>query len=807
MKTGDILSRLKGVRSTGDHKWEAQCPAHDDQNPSLTISQGEDGRTLICCHSGCTTEQICQAIDIQVCDLFDRKPQRKNARGRIVETYDYTNENGKVLFQCVRYSPKRFKQRRPDPDHPGEWIWNLDGVPRVLYRLPELKAAIAAGRTIQIAEGEKDCDALTRHGFAATCNPMGAGKWRPEHTKALEGANQVVVIADRDEAGRKHALAVAHVIHGVAKIVKLIELPDRDGKSVKDAADWLAAGGTADELRSIVDSAREIEPASEPQPPGSDVAQGEDFDGEAGTDGDEESDNKKRSIKSAATQLVKFAQEFAFFHDPQNRAFVRLEVNGHTEVWSVNSTQFRHLLAQTYWKRARKAINRNALADAITTLAGLACFDSPEAPVFLRVAWHREDILVDLCDAKWRVIEVTAEGWRVLEKSPVAFIRTGAMSGLPLPDRSMPPSLDPLWKILNVTPDQRPLVAGAFLNHFHPHGPFFVINFVGEQGTGKSCAAKIMRMLIDPNETPLRSPPREERDLLVQAASNWCVALDNLSALKPWLSDGICRLSTGGGHSARALYTDAEEFTLSVKRPVILNGIEDVATRPDLAERALQIELATIPDDRRIPERELWQNFAEAWPVIFAALLRGLVCALRDSPNVKCDSLPRMADAAIWATAGETAFGWPQGTFLSAYYRNLDESALASLDANPVGVAVRQLLDRQSQWVGDASQLLKALSDLAPDELKQRKAWPKLPRVLSACLRRLAPAFRRAGFNLEFNRDKNRRTIRLCKATNFASPASPASPESSTGGTGDANDANSQPFHDESGQSGQPDLI
>ena len=111
---------------------------------------------------------------------------------------------------------------------------------------------------------------------------------------------------------------------------------------------------------------------------------------------------------------------------------------------------------------------------------------------------------------------------------------------------------------------------------------YFVLNYVGEQGTAKSCTAKIQRQLIDPNENPLRSPPKEERDLLVQAASNRCVALDNLSSLPLWLSDGLCRLSTGGGHSARELYTDLEEISIAVKRPVILNGIEDVATRPIL---------------------------------------------------------------------------------------------------------------------------------------------------------------------------------------------------------------------------------
>src|SRR6516165_11479014 len=217
-------------------------------------------------------------------------------------------------------------------------------------------------------------------------------------------------------------------------------------------------------------------------------------------------------------------------------------------------------------------------------------------------------------------------------------------------------SIDPLWDLLNVTEEQRPLVEGALLNAFHPHGPYFVTNYVGEQGTAKSCAARIHRQLVDPNANPLRSPPKEERDLMAQAASNRCVALDNLSSLPPWLSDALCRLATGGGHSARTLYTDLEEISLAVKRPVILNGIEDVASRPDLAERVVQIELQTIPPHKRIPEKILWQKFDECRAAIFSAILDALACALRESPNVTVNSLPRMADAALWATAGEPAF-------------------------------------------------------------------------------------------------------------------------------------------------------
>jgi hypothetical protein len=212
--------------------------------------------------------------------------------------------------------------------------------------------------------------------------------------------------------------------------------------------------------------------------------------------------------------------------------------------------------------------------------------------------------------------------------------------------------MKPLWKLLNVSEAQRPLVIGSLLNAFDPEGPYFVTNYVGEHGTAKSSAARIERQLVDPSSNPLRSPPKGERDLIAQAASNRIVALDNLSYLPPWLSDAICRLATGGGHSARTLYTDLEEISLAVKRPVFLNGIEDVAVRPDLADRALQIELEEIPEENRMPEKVLWCEFDRHKTEIFSAILDALSCALRNRSKVKIKYLPRMADAVIWATAG-----------------------------------------------------------------------------------------------------------------------------------------------------------
>jgi hypothetical protein len=776
MTIAELLGRLEGVQRT-QNGWQARCPAHDDRRASLSIMEGWKGIVLHC-HAGCSPEAVAAKMGLSLADLFNGKPSSNTASLRIVATYDYTDERGNLLFQVCRLDPKDFRQRRPDPTSKHGWTWSTKEVRRVLFRLISVIAAVRDARPVYVCEGEKDVLAMQQAGFVATCNPGGAGKWRKEYGEPLRGA-EVVIIAHKDAPGRKHAADVASKLKAFAKSIRIIELPGLDGKPVKDAADYFEAGGEPADLDDLARSAPEWNTESFTR------------DGSASSDGDtgdepEHSDNEKgeKPKKSFATRLVELAKDFAFFHNPENRPFVRLGVNGHTEIWSVNSPQFRNLLSKIFWKKIGKAINRNALGDAVATLAGIACHDGPEEPVFLRVAPYGEKILIDVCDQEWRVVEVTAHGWTVLDKSPVAFIRTGAMRPLPVPASAERGCLDLLWDLLNVTPDQRPLVSGALLNYFHPCGPYFVIDFLGEQGTAKSCAAKIVRMLVDPNEIPLRSPPREERDLLIQAANNWVVAIDNLSSLQPWQSDGLCRLSTGGGHSARQLYTDGEEFSLSVKRPVILNGIDDVATRPDLAERALQIELETIPDDRRIPEKELWRKFEKAHPVIFSGLLNGLVCALHDLPTLKLDSLPRMADPTLWATAGETAFGWPRGTFLSVYLSNLRDGATASVESHPVGVAIQKLFEGVNEWVGEPAELLDVLAKSATDELKRARNWPPNARSLSACLRRLAQALRRSGIHIEFTRSQ-KRSIRLCKAGNLASFASPASPDE----TNDANDA------------------
>ena len=253
----EIAARIgHGTEKHTPEGWRVLCPAHADKNPSLDIRDGREGRTVMICRAGCEQEAVLIAAGLDWTDLFADDPKGPDDEwtpaGRAIARYPYVDEGGKLLFEVVRAEGKRFLQRRPDPLSKSGWTWKLGDVRRPLYRLPEVIDAVSAGRTIFCVEGEKDADAIRKAGAVATCNPHGAGKWRPEHTEALRDAD-VVVVADRDEPGYKHARGVYKALLGVASRVRLTE--PREGK---DASDHLLAGYGLEAL--VVMSTEETQP-------------------------------------------------------------------------------------------------------------------------------------------------------------------------------------------------------------------------------------------------------------------------------------------------------------------------------------------------------------------------------------------------------------------------------------------------------------------------------------------------------------------------------------------------------------------
>ena len=252
-----LLGCLSGVEQQGNNQWQACCPCHDDRKASLSVGS-HGGVVLVRCQAGCDTKDIVRSIGLEMKDLFPPSSNghsRNGKFGKIVETYDYRDADGKLIFQAVRMEPKDFRQRQPKDG--GGWKWSVKGCKVVPYRLPELSKADPAD-VVFIVEGEKDVDRLRGLGFTATCNAGGAGKWKPAHSEYLAGRH-VVVLEDNDSPGAKHAQQAAKSLQGKAASVKVIQLPGLPAKG--DVSDWLDAGGTADKLRAIVEAVPEWEPA------------------------------------------------------------------------------------------------------------------------------------------------------------------------------------------------------------------------------------------------------------------------------------------------------------------------------------------------------------------------------------------------------------------------------------------------------------------------------------------------------------------------------------------------------------------
>ena len=398
--------------------------------------------------------------------------------------------------------------------------------------------------------------------------------------------------------------------------------------------------------------------------------------------------------------LVDLAQSAELFHAPDGTGFADLDINGHRETWPIRAKGFRRWLARCFFEATQGAPSSEALQSALNVIEAKAHFDAPERVVHIRVAGLDDRLYLDLGDATWRAVEIDATGWRVIDNPPVRFRRAAGMQPFPVPVAGG--SIEVLRSFLNVQSDNDfVLVVAWALAVLRNRGPYPVIVLSGEQGSAKSTFSAILRALLDPNTAPLRALPREDRDLFIAASNGHVLAFDNVSGLPGWISDTLCRLATGGGFAVRQLYTDQDEVLFDAARPVILNGIEEIVTRPDLADRAVFLTLQPIPEEHRRPEQELWAAFDAARPRVLGVLLDAVVVGLKRLPETRLEKLPRMADFALWATACETAL-WPAGTFWSAYCGNCDEAVEGVIDADPIATAVRAVMATRTVWTGTA---------------------------------------------------------------------------------------------------------
>ena len=598
---------------------------------------------------------------------------------------------------------------------------------------------------VLVVEGASDAAAGLDLNFTTVGRPSATGG--ADYLATLLRDRYVVIVGEHDKgAGRLGADKTANALVGITASVKVIYPPD----GVKDLREWenAPAGCNRDEVLAVIRRSDEFVPNPDA--------------------GHTTSAALKKPTPSQADLLVELAVDATLFHDPgmDSDGFATIGKDGHRENWRISSKGFRRWLSHRFYTEHNKAPGSQALQDALNVIAGQAIHGAPEFGVHVRLAEHDGAIYLDLADDDWRAVEVTTNGWSVLssEKVPVKFVRRRGMKPLPVPETGG--DIHELRKFMNVKDGEQWILLCSYLvASLRPGRPFPLLNINGEQGSAKSTLCRMVREVVDPNHAPLRRPPRDERDLMIAATNGWLVAFDNLSGLSASLSDCLCVLATGGGFGTRELFSDDQEKLFDAMRPVMINGIDDLATRPDLLDRSINLTLEQISEEQRRDEDELWLAFYQSRPRILGGLLDVVVSGLKNLSTVKLERMPRMADFTKFAVAAAIQLGWTGDDFLKAYLGNRASANNLAIESSPIGPAVVDLMRKHESWNGIAKELLGELCEHHADEKTQRrKDWPKSPQAMSNALRRIAPNLRKSNIDVTFSQPlghNKRRTIQL----------------------------------------------
>ncbi|MBI3213169.1 MAG: hypothetical protein HYZ38_05075 [Mycobacterium sp.] len=726
---------IDALRTHGSHVDErdgttqAQCPAHDDRNPSLSIKPRDDGKGVVFfCHAGCEYPAVLGALGWTAADLFDDAVARDVFSAR----RDYKYPDGRVVH---RKPGKAFSQSG-----------NIKG--RSLFHADR----ISDSSKVYVTEGEKCAEAIEAlAGVVAVSPAMGARKAHLFDWTPLRGKD-VTIVADADDAGRKHAVQVAEQLDGIAKSVKIVE-----AAIGKDAADHVAAGKTLDEFAEVELSGV---PNGTPAPTG---------------EATEEDDKSAR--RSVASQLV-----------DMGRSAYTLGVTDSDDPYGVSNdhphlammlrggkTGLRAELARQYFDAHNSVPSQQALADACNVLEGFATQEPPQR-VYLRVAELGRAVFIDMGDIAGQVIEIRDGSWQVVTAAPVLFRRTKLTGQLPQPHRGG--QLSELWDFVPIDKLDRPVLLAVLVSALvQTDVPHAILALLAEQGSAKSTITRLLVSLVDPSPVPLRQPPRDQDGWTTAASASWVVALDNLSGEIPsWLSDCLCRAATGDGAVKRALYTDSDVSVQSFRRCCIVNGVDLVIGRGDLAERLASIALPRVT--KRRPEDELAAAWETARPRVLGGLLDLAAKVHQRLPAVKVDDLPRMADfAKVLAAVDEI-----HGTEGLARYR--EQSRRAAADTLDVPLIAELVAAGRPYNEATSAEILAAInaaaSSAGPD-WRIPRGWPKNARAVTGLLTRHAPALRSIGWTVDNDKGANkdgvtRWTIEPGETCPKSAPPSPPNP-------------------------------
>jgi putative DNA primase/helicase len=665
-------------------------------------------------------------------------PNKHRELGKPIKIWPYEDHAGQLLGYIARFDGPNGKEFRPltlwrlKAGSETSWRWVGWPAPRPLYGLRRLAERPSA--PVVVCEGEKAADAAARllPAFAAITSPNGSKSCDKADWSPLRG-RAVTVWPDADAAGLAFAKAVVRAACDAGAASVTVVTPPQGVPVGWDAADAEAAGWNEKRAAELVASAV---PANEENGPR----------------------RRRPRQRDDVIGAIISTEGVELWRDASGATYATVPVGAHFENWSLRSFGFGRWVSGLYYRKTGVALPTQALEDIRRTLDIKAYEDGVEYEPFVRVGSYNGTIYLDLCDDAWRVVEITTRGWRVIDRPRVKFLRSASARALPEPVAGE--MIERLGGFVNVAnQDDFKLIVSWLVSALRPGSPFPILIVNGTQGAGKSVLCRLLRSLIDPDVAMICAVPKDERDLVLAASNTWICAYDNLSDVSGFLPDALCRLASGSGFRTRALHTNNDEAVFSVQRPILLNGIPTLTEQADVGRRAVVINLASIPPERRQAEGDFWMEFESVRARILGTLLDGVARALSAVDKIRIDRPGSMADFEKWSMAAAPAFGWRPEEFQTAYRNNQAVVVDDTFEADAVAVAIKDFMSvHPDGWEGPPAALQVALDEATPERIRKSRSWPKTPAQMGNRIKRAKPLLEHKGFAVD-RRHSGTRTI------------------------------------------------
>ncbi len=445
------------------------------------------------------------------------------------------------------------------------------------------------------------------------------------------------------------------------------------------------------------------------------------------------------------------------FIDQYGEPYAAVKIRDHIETLPLNHKRFRSWICRLCYEQEGGFIpNSESITNALNVLKANAEFDGRSIELHLRIAYgdiveDERPIYYDLTNSSWETVKITSKGWTI-EKAPVLFRRRNAQPQV-YPSREYPSDIfDQFMKLLNIKGEGSKLLVKYYIvTSFFPEIDHPILMLHGDPGSAKSTIQELIKMLIDPSSVLTFAFPKDISELVQQLDHNHIVYYDNISKIPSLFSDQLCRASTGAGSSKRRLFTDDDDKIYNFRLCVGFNGINLAATKSDLLDRGLIIQIERIDDRVKRKKKHIWQDFERIrhhlLGYIFDTLVK--VLSMMQTSTIKFEKLPRMADFAEIGEIISRCMGNRDNQFIDAYYENIKLQTEQILDASLVASAIVKLMSELNEWKGTATELLEQLDMVVGEKTAKNKYWPKTSSVLSRRVNEVKTNLREVGIIIE----------------------------------------------------------